>query len=109
MNDAELVGKICNHSDSDLKFLYTCYKDRNFPRAGLVIRLKNREFKERIAGKKIKVVGEDKKFFGQFLKHASPSRLEELETKIAKSIGVQDHKVVVVPTLTPWRFVPEST
>ena len=108
MNDAELVGRICSHPDSDLKFLYTCYKDRNFPRTGLVIRLKNREFKERIAGKKIKVIGENREFFNNFLKHASPSRLEELETKVAKSVGVQEYKVVVVPTLTPWRFVPED-
>lgn len=108
MNDAELLGKIYYNPNPTLQYLYNCFKNRNFPRAGLVIRLRDREFKERIAGKMIKVVGEERKFFGQFLKQASPSRLEDLETKIAKAIGVEDHKIAVVPTLTPWRFVPED-
>ena len=108
MNDIELLGKIYNNPDPKLKFLYSCYIDRSFPRAGLVIRLKDREFKERIAGKKIKVIGENREFFDKFLKYASPFSLEKLESKIANAINVEEHKVVVVPTLTPWRFVPQD-
>lgn len=108
LNDKELIALVYTNSDNNLKFIYEAYRDRNFPRAGLVIRLKNREFKERIAGKKIRVIGEEKEFFEKFLKHASPQNLEKLESKVAGLIGVPVHKVVIVPTLTPWRFVPED-
>lgn len=108
MNDTELLSRILCSSDPVLLFLYDCYKKRNLPSAGLVIRLKNREFKERIAGKKIKVIGEDRHFFTKFLKHTSPQNLASLESKIAKQIGEDEHKVVIVPTVTPWRFVPED-
>ncbi len=108
MNDSELLGKIYTNPDPVLQSLYTFYRDRNFPRVGLVVRLKNREFKERIAGKAIKVFGEKIEFFNKFLKLATPSSLETLEVKIAKAIGQDSHKIVVVPTLDPWRFVPED-
>lgn len=108
MNDAELLGRIYNNPDEKLQFLYNSYKNRNFPSTGLVIRLKNREFKERIAGKAIRVIGEDREFFTKFLKHTSPESLEAIETKIAKAINQEEHKIIIVPTLTPWRFAPED-
>lgn len=108
MNDKELMAHIYMSNDEALKFLYESYKDRNLPSTGLVIRMKDREFKERIAGKDIKVFGEDLEFFERFMKHASPKDLEDLETKIAKLVGVPAYKIVIVPTLTPWRFVPQD-
>ncbi len=108
MNDAELISKICGNSDTKLQFLYKCYKERNFPRTGLVIRLKNRKFKERIAGKAIRVIGEDKTFFDKFLKFSSPKSLEYMESQMAKLIGKEANEIILVPTLAPWRFVPED-
>ncbi len=108
MNDSELVGKMYNNPDPKIQFLYNCYKTRGFPRTGLVIRLKNREFKERIAGKAIRVVGEDKEFFEKFIKHGSPANLEQMEEKLATEIGQDGYKIIIVPTLMPWRFVPED-
>lgn len=108
LNDQELMGLVYTNPDENLKFLYDSYKNRTLPSTGVVIRLKDREFKERIAGKKIKVIGEDKVFFQKFMKHTSPEDLENLESKIANLINVPAHKVIVVPTLTPWRFVPED-
>src|SRR3989344_2738551 len=108
MNDTELLSRVLCSTDKQLLFLYNCYKDRNLPRVGLVVRLKNKEFKERIAGKKIKVIGEDRNFFNQFLKLTSPQSLASIEAKIAKLIKIDEHKVIIVPTVTPWRFVPED-
>lgn len=108
MNDKELIALIYKNPDKKIQFLYDSYKNRNLPRAGLVIRLKNREFKERIAGKEIKVIGEDKNFFKRFMKHSTPSDLEQLESMVGQPIRVPAHKIVIVPTLTPWRFVPED-
>ena len=108
INDKELMALVYTNPDERLQFLYESYKNRNLPRAGLVIRLKSREFKERIAGKKIEVIGEDKKFFEKFMKYSSPQDLENLEFKIAELLEVPAYKVVIVPTLTPWRFVPED-
>ncbi len=108
MNDEELMAKIYNHPDKRLQFLYQSYKSRSLPRTGLVIRLKERKYNERIAGKAIRVEGENKEFFSKFLKHSSPQGLEVLEEAVAKSMGVASYKIVIVPTLTPWRFAPED-
>lgn len=108
MNDQELLAHIYMHDNSVLKFLYQSYKNRNLPKTGLVIRLKNRQSKERISGKKIKVIGEDKKFFEKFVKSSSFGKLEKLENLIGEAIGVESHQIVVVPMTTPWRFVPED-
>jgi len=108
MNDQELMAHIYLHKNPVLQFLYQSYKNRNLPKTGLVIRLKNRQSKERISGKKIKVIGEDKAFFDSFNKLSSFGGLEKLENLIGKSIGVELYKIVIVPMLTPWRFVPED-
>src|SRR3989338_3449236 len=108
MNDKELMALIYTHKNKDLQFLNNSYKNCVFPNAGLDIRLKSREFKERIAGKEIKVVGEGSEFFQKFMDHASPQDLENLESKIAVLVKQPAHKIVIVPTLTPWRFVPQD-
>lgn len=108
LNDYELLGKVSVSENKELQFLHKCYKTRNLPRTGMVIRLKNKEFKERIAGKEIKVIGENHIFFQKFMKHTSPEDLEKLESMVGRSIGVPAYKIVIVPTLTPWRFVPED-
>ena len=108
MNDHELLAHIYMHKNNVLQFLYQSYKTRNLPKTGLVIRLKNRQSKERISGKKIKVIGEDKLFFEKFTKHSFFGELEKLENLIGKAMRVEPHKIVVVPMTTPWRFVPED-
>jgi len=108
MNDQELLAHIYMHKSPVMQFMYKSYITRNLPKTGLVIRLKNRQSKERISGKKIKVVGEDKKFFDSFGKYSSFRELEKLESLIGKAIGVEAYKIVIVPMITPWRFVPED-
>ena len=108
MNDYELLAHIYRHKNSALQFLYQSYKNRNLPKTGLVIRLKDRRLNERISGKKIKVIGEEKEFFEKFVKNSSFKELEELENSIGKELGLEPHKIVIVPMITPWRFVPED-
>jgi len=108
MNDQELLARIYVHKNPVLQFLYESYKNRNLPKTGLVIRLKNRQSKERISGKKIKVIGEDKKFFDDFGKFSSFGELEKLENLISKVLKIESYKIVVVPMITPWRFIPED-
>src|SRR3990167_3480263 len=108
LSDNELLAHIYKHENPALKFLYQSYKDRNLPKTGLVIRLKDRQFRERISGKKIKVVGEDKKFFDDFGKYSSFKKFEKIEDLIGRSLGIEAYKIVVVPMITPWRFVPED-
>ncbi|MEX2090606.1 MAG: HD domain-containing protein [Candidatus Paceibacterota bacterium] len=108
MSDYELLAHIYRHKDSALQFLYQCYKNRNFPKTGLVIRLKNRQLKERISGKKIRVIGESKEFFEKFGKVSSFRELEKIEKLIGQALGIEDFKILIVPMITPWRFVPED-
>lgn len=108
MNDKELIGEIYKTQDDNIQFLYQCYRNRNFPRTGLVLRLDHKQFRERIAGKAIKVIGERKEFFERFVKHSSPQELEKIEADIAELIGVPAYKITLVPTLAPWRFAPKD-
>lgn len=108
MNDKELVGEIYKTPNENIQFMYQCYRNRNFPRTGLVIRLDDRQFKERIAGKAIRVIGENKDFFEQFEQYSSPQELEKIEADIAKLIKVPEYKVIIVPILAPWRFAPKD-
>lgn len=108
MNDHQIMARIYMNNDPTLKFLYQAYIQRNLPRTGLVIRLKNRKYKERIAGKSIKLIGEDIIFFQKFTKKDSPAQLERLESIIAKEIGVESFQIVIVPILNPWRFEPQD-
>jgi len=108
MSDSELMAHIYKHESKVLEFLYKSYKNRNLPKTGLVIRLKDRQIKERISGKKIKVLGENREFFDKFAKHSSFKELEKLEGLIAEALKVESYKIVVVPIITPWRFEPED-
>lgn len=108
MTDYELVGRISAHSDKRLQFLHQCYKTRTLPRTGLVIRLKNREFNERLAGKSIRVISEDMAFFQKMERHSSLEAISAIEAKVARVLDVPEHTIVIVPTLTPWRFVPQD-
>ena len=108
LNDYELMGRVSVSRNKELQFLHQCYKTRNLPRTGMVIRLRDKEFKERIAGKQIKVIGESRDFFQRFMKHVLPDDLEKLESAVGTFINTPAHRVVIVPTLTPWRFVPED-
>ncbi|MEK9157992.1 MAG: HD domain-containing protein [Patescibacteria group bacterium] len=108
MNDQELMAHIYMDSDLRLKFLYSVYSKRTAPSTGLVFRVNHKKFRERIAGKKIKVVGEKPEFFKSFEPYASPEKLESIESQIAHLLKVPEHTVLVVPTLNPWRFAPED-
>lgn len=108
LNDHELMAKIYTDSDERLKFLYTAYMQRNLPSTGLVFRIDASQFRERLAGKEIKVIGESKDFFDKIMSHSSPDALEALEEKIAQAINVSTHTVYVVPTLAIRRFIPED-
>ena len=108
LNDYELMAQLYTDPDERLQFLYSAYIRRNLPSTGLVIRMKTKLSRERLAGKKIRVIGETPEFFDQIARHSSPQALEKLETNIAKFLNVPPHTVVVVPTLAPRRFVPED-
>jgi HD superfamily phosphohydrolase len=108
LNDHELMAKLYTDSDERLKFLYASYMRRNLPSTGLVFRIDTKQFRERLAGKEIKVVGESQEFFDRIARHSSPHALEALEETIAEAIGVPAHTVLVVPTLSTRRFIPED-
>ena len=108
MTDAELISHIYTDTDPRLQFLYQCYRRRQFPSTGLVFRLERKQSKERLAGKKIKVIGEKSDFFKRFNIHATPTELERIEHEISKLLKVPDHTILIVPTLNPWRFAPED-
>jgi len=108
LNDAELLAHLYLSDNATISGMYKSYFGRNLPVSGLVIRLKDKQFKERISGKKIRLVGENQEFFDKFIAVSGPRQLEALEAKIASYLKVDSDRIVIVPILTPWRFIPED-
>ncbi len=108
LTDQELLAKLYTSKDERIKFLYQCYRNRIMPSTGLVVRLDKKKSKERVAGKDIKVLGADRKFFDNFLEQATPQNLEYLESAIAAKLGIPAHTIYVVPTTDLRRFIPED-
>lgn len=108
MTDAELISQLYTDTDPRLRFLYQCYRRRKLPSTGVVFRIDRKQFKERVAGKKIKVIGEKAEFFKKMSEHSSPQELEHIEQQVAKLLKVPAHTVLVVPTPAVWRFAPED-
>ncbi len=108
LSDHELLAKIYTDNDERLKFLYSSYIQRILPSTGLVFRLGGKISSERVAGKKIKVLTEDRRFFDQIAAHASPQGLSLIEDEIAQLLEVPPHMILVVPTLAIRRFIPQD-
>ncbi len=108
LNDSELMAHLYLSKDPTVAGMYYSYISRNLPMSGLVIRLKSREFRERIAGKKIRLIGENQEFFDKFIKQSNPKQLEKLEEAVAGYLKVTADRIAIVPILTPWRFIPED-
>ena len=108
MNDQELIAHVYLDSDPRIQFLYSVYAKRIAPSTGVVFRVSQKQLRERIAGKKIKVIGEKPDFFKRFEVYTSPEKLENIESQIARLLKIPEHTVLVVPTLNPWRFAPED-
>lgn len=108
LNDYELMAKLYTDADERLKFLYAAYSQRNLPVTGLVFRIDTKQFRERLAGKEIKVIGETQEFFDRIASHSSPHALEALEESIAEAVRVPSHTILVIPTLSTRRFIPQD-
>jgi len=108
LNDAELLAHLYLSDNATVAGMYKSYFGRNLPVSGLVIRLQDRQFKERISGKKIRLIGEKQEFFDKFMSVSSPKQLEVLESKIAEYLKINSNRIAIVPVLTPWRFIPED-
>jgi HD superfamily phosphohydrolase len=108
LSDHELLAKIYTDPDERLRYLYKNFIDRKLPSTGLVFRMHGNSHRERLAGKEIKVMSEDREFFEGMARHSSPSALQALEEQIAELLNVPDHMILVVPTLSPERFAPED-
>jgi HD superfamily phosphohydrolase len=108
LNDAELLAHLYLSDNTTVAGMYKSYFGRNLPVSGLVIRLQDRQFKERISGKKIRLIGEKQEFFDKFMRVSAPKQLEVLESKVAEYLKIEPGRIVIVPILTPWRFVPED-
>ncbi len=108
MNDHELMAQVYMDPDPRLQFLYSVYMKRVTPSTGVVFRVDHKQFKERLAGKQIKVIGEKAEFFKRFQAHSSPVELEYMEQLVAKLLKVPAHTVLLVPTLSPQRFAAED-
>src|SRR5258708_3992456 len=108
LSDHELLGLIYTDPDERIKLLYTSFINRKLPSTGLVFRIHGNSHRERLAGKEIKVISEDREFFEGMARHSSPAALEVLEQSIAELLNVPDYTILVVPTLAPERFAPED-
>ncbi len=79
-----------------------------FPKTALSIRLNGFGFLERRSGKPIHMLELDKKFFDKFFDKSNARDLEQLESAIAKLLGIESWKVCISHIIEKHRFVPQD-
>lgn len=81
---------------------------KHFPKTAISLRLNNYGWLERRAGKPIEVEEVDKSFFNKFYLKSKPGDLEEVESQIARLLGLQNWEVAISHIVERDRFVPED-
>lgn len=81
---------------------------RHFPKTALSIRLKNYGWLERRANKPIEIEEMDNEFFDKFYLKSKPSDLEEMESRIAKLLGLQSWEMAISHIVERNRFIPQD-
>ncbi len=113
MNDFELLGRLSIAKDPIVKSLFTDLKNRELFREGVVFRYKDFVHAERIASKHISVIGMDdvtmkKLTDSKNLSDYNQPALLELESKIAKAIGLETKDILVITVVSPERFITQD-
>ncbi len=80
----------------------------HFPKTAISLRLDNYGWLERRAGKPIEVEEVDKNFFDKFYLKSKPQDLEEIESRIAALLGLQNWEVAISHIVEKDRFVPQD-
>jgi HD superfamily phosphohydrolase len=81
---------------------------KHFPKTALSVRMKGFEWLERTRGKPIKVIGMGKDFFDKFFLKSGPADLEQIETEVAETLGVESWEVAVSHIVEKDRFIPQD-
>lgn len=81
---------------------------KHFPKTAISLRLKNYGWLERRAGKPIEVQEVEKDFFDKFYIKSKPADLEELESRIARFLGLKSWEVAISHIAEKERFIPQD-
>ena len=81
---------------------------KHFPKTAISIRLNNYGWLERRAGKPIEVQEVGHEFFDKFYVKSQPADLEEIESRIAKILGLQSWEVAISHIVEKDRFIPQD-
>lgn len=81
---------------------------KHFPKTAVSIRLKGYGWLERKAGKPIVVCETEKEFFDKFYRKSSPKDLEEIESQVAKMLGLESWQVAISHIVERNRFIPQD-
>ncbi len=81
---------------------------KHFPKTAVSLRLANYGWLERRAGKPIEVEEVGNKFFDKFYTKSSAQDLEEIESRMAKMLGLESWEVAISHIVDKNRFVPQD-
>lgn len=81
---------------------------RHFPKTAISIRLTGYGWLERRAGKPIEVEEMPREFFDRFYDKSKPGELEQIESRIAKLLGLETWQIAISHIVERDRFVPQD-
>jgi len=113
MNDFELLGRLSVAKDLVVQELFRALKNRELFREGVVFRYKDFVHAERVAAKHITVMGMDDSAMLKFtdsklLSDHNQASLLEVETKIAKALGLEAKDILLITVVSPERFITQD-
>lgn len=109
MTDSELIGTLLASRSAEVRYLYGRLRDRRLFKEAVVIRSAGVTRETRIAEKCINVHSVSNECMSQILaskmlKKSNHAGLRGMERDIAKTVGLEEKDILVVPVFYPERF-----
>ena len=111
MRDFEILSRLINSKDKNLRESVNKFLDRDLPRTAIALKINRFTKIDEVQYKSQTIIGVSEnqmKSLGASPILESPSQLKKLEQEIAKMAKLPDNSILVVPPTSQDRFVPKD-
>lgn len=108
MDDLGVDATLLHSRNATVKDLFAKLRYRKLPKMAITLIPKGVTTTDRIDGKPIFVREVDPKVLTAFNCFQSPAKSSVLEEKVAQCLNVSPESVLVIPVVTPERFIPDD-
>lgn len=108
VDDLHLDAALLHSSNPKVRELFIRFLDRKLPKMAIALLPQGTVTADRIIGKSIATRFVDPGLLTKFDGYQPPARANELEEAVAWCAGLPPEAVLVIPVVTPERFIPDN-